>query len=472
MKFRLLAIGLLFTFFAQAQNAFWSNNGLVSVKSGAYISVLGDAYNQNDGHYHSTDTVFVTGDWVHDAPNRCFDSIGTGWVYLWAADQRIRGTEETHFSHLMLRNNGIKYGDLDVYVDQELSLSDREMNMDDNTVWVLNPAVNSVNRTSGFVSSLQDGGLLRRTNSTNAYIFAVGSSLGTPRYRPVEFVPNAANENHYKARFANIDPTAEGFDRDDRFHLVCQINPNWYHRLYHVTGADSADITIFYDVNADGQWNDIVEWKVVPEWQSIFRDTIVAAVPFNRMSKFRWNNYNQSPFALAITTKNFALAGIDTIIWRYDTIQLNASGGTSYQWSPPDFLSCDNCPNPLANPDSSVTYFLTVEDGQGCTDYDSLVIFVRDKPFALFFIPNAITPDNGDGYNDYWHIRDLDRYPDNEVRIVNRWGDEVFYQRPYQNNWTGTWKGENLPGGTYYYIIKINFGGQVYDFNGPLTVVR
>jgi gliding motility-associated-like protein len=371
-----------------------------------------------------------------------------------------------------LKNQGVKYGDIDVYVDGNLELTDREFNMDTNTVWVLNPALTSVKRTSGYVSSLEDGGLLRRTNQVAAYLFPVGSNLGTFRYRPIEFKPLATNENHYKARFANIDPTLEGFDRNTKFHLVCQINPDWYHRLYHVTGTDSADVTIMYDTLADGSWNDIVHWQNQPEWESIFRDTIIAGSPFNRISKFRWDNYNYSPFALAITSRSFAVAGVDTIMWRTDTIQLNAFGGSHYNWTPDYNLSCTDCYNPLAWPDSNITYFLTVEDGRGCADYDSLRIFVRDKPFTLFFIPNAITPDNGDGYNDTWVIRDLERYPDNEVRIINRWGDEVFFEAPYQNDWAGTWKGEKLPGATYYYVIKIKYNGQDVKFEGPLTVIR
>lgn len=472
MKKLLFAFSVLLSHSLFAQTGYWSNNGLVSIKDGAYLSVIGDCYNQGNGIYNNSDSIFLTGDWIHDANNRCFDSIATGWVYLYAADQRIRGDNETHFWNLILKNQGVKYGDIDVYVDGNLELTDRELNMDTNTVWVLNPELTSVKRTTGYVSSLEDGGLLRRTNQVDTYLFPVGSNIGTFRYRPIEFKPLTSNENHYKARFANIDPTLEGFDRDTRFHLVCQINPEWYHRLYHVTGADSADITIMYDTITDGSWNDIVHWQNQPQWESIYQDAIVAGSPFNRISKFTWNNYNYSPFALAITSKSFAVAGVDTIMWRTDTIQLNAFGGSNYNWTPDYNLSCTDCYNPLSWTDSNITYYLTVANGQGCEDYDSLRIFVRNKPFALFFIPNAITPDNGDGYNDYWHIRDLERYPDNEVRIINRWGDEVFFQAPYQNDWRGTWNGENLPGATYYYIIKIKYNGEEVKFNGPLTVIR
>lgn len=772
MKKYFLSVFVLASLLSVAQNAFWSNNGLVSVKGGEYISVIGDCYNQGNGIYDNSDSIFLTGNWQHDANNRCFDSIGTGWVYLYANTQRIKGTKETHFYNLILKNQGVKYGDLDVYIDGNLELTDREFYLDTNTAWVLNPQTSSVKRTTGFVSSLKDGGLLRRTNQSQPYLFPVGSNAGTPRYRPVEFNPDAANINHYKARFANVDPTAENFDRSIKNDRVCTINPNWYHRLYHQYGNDSADITIMYDEPADGSWNDIAEWRNVPRWDTISSESNLQGSPFSRMTKFRWNNYLYAPFALAITspltftadtsnvtcfgaangfilvtikgadttynihwsnadtsaniynlgpgtytisideanrcsssasfiiseppplassiqhvddscyrsanasitltvtggtpqysflwntgdttqnlahlnggtytvlitdsfhctltdsvfiyeppqllftgaasnvtcfnaadgfvlidinfadstyifnwsngdtsedishlspgtysvsiiewnrcvtkasytitqpplltssivgtedscygstnatailtvaggtpqysfvwsngdtTQNianirggvysvivsdsfnckrldsvliyepppipFAVAGVDTMIWRKDTIQLNGFLAPHYNWFPDYHLSCADCSNPLAWPDSDIVYHLTMMDDRGCHYYDTVRIFVRDRPFTLFFIPNAITP-NGDGYNDYWNISDLERYPDNEVRIINRWGDEVFFAAPYQNNWRGTWKDQELPGGTYYYILKIKFNGEDVKFDGPLTIIR
>ena len=757
---------------AFTQNAFWSNTGLVSLKPGAYVSIIGDAYNRDSGYYDNSDSIFVTGNWSHTALNRCFDSIGTGWVYMHGDTQHITGTSHTHFYNLTLENLGVKYGDLDVYVDGHLQLTDREFSMDTNTVWVLDPDTGAVQRTAGYVSSLNDGGLLRRTNSALPYLFPVGSNLGTFRYRPAEFDPLNANLNHYKVRFANTDATLEGFDRNNKEIRVCQVNPAWYHRFYHISGSDSAAITIMFDTIADGSWNDIVHWQNAPEWERIFRDVITPGTPFNRISKFVWNNYHYAPFALAITsqltvaanianvscsgmqngsigltitnaqsaytllwsngdttqtisglspgvytvtiseidhcafsdtftitqppplralttdtnvtchgghngsvyispyggtppyqyvwntgdtsasvtgldtgtysviltdsnhcivadtfhltqptavttavnqsnvlcfgqqngsisvtpsggtppytyhwsnggitpaitgltggsyivtiteadrcltfdtfsikeppplrgvlsstnvtcyglqngsisvapfggtppyvfnwsnsatTQNltnlsngtytflltdsngcqltdsftitepsrdpYAVAGVDTIIWRTDTIQLNGFLGTNYNWEPAYNLSCTNCSNPYAWPDSDVTYKLTITDNIGCLTYDSVRVFVRDKPFPLFFIPNVITPNN-DGFNDVWYIRDLEGYPNNEVRIVNRWGDEVFEQTPYENKWAGTWKGQDLPGGTYYYILIIHDNGKDQKFDGPLTIVR
>ncbi|MVN92686.1 CshA/CshB family fibrillar adhesin-related protein [Mucilaginibacter aquatilis] len=69
---------------------------------------------------------------------------------------------------------------------------------------------------------------------------------------------------------------------------------------------------------------------------------------------------------------------------------------------------------------------------------------------SLLKIPNLFTP-NGDGINDVFEIRGLEKFSQNELIIVNRWGNEVFHQSGYKNTWTG----EGLNEGTYYYILKV-----------------
>ena len=69
---------------------------------------------------------------------------------------------------------------------------------------------------------------------------------------------------------------------------------------------------------------------------------------------------------------------------------------------------------------------------------------------SLLQIPNLFTP-NGDAINDVFEIRGLDKFLQNELVIVNRWGNEVYHATNYQNNWTG----EGLNEGTYYYVLKV-----------------
>ncbi len=94
-------------------------------------------------------------------------------------------------------------------------------------------------------------------------------------------------------------------------------------------------------------------------------------------------------------------------------------------------------------------------------------IKVNEVPISnILSIPNAITP-NGDGKNETLVIENIDKFPNNELIIFNRWGNIVFKSKPYHNEWDGA----NLPDGTYYYILNIN--QEVGDvLKGDVTIIR
>ena len=114
----------------------------------------------------------------------------------------------------------------------------------------------------------------------------------------------------------------------------------------------------------------------------------------------------------------------------------------------------------------TTTYTVTVTSPDGCTSQDSVKVTVI--PTIRF--PDGITP-NGDGKNDTWVIDYIDQYPDAIVEIYNRWGEMLFRSDNYQNDWNGTYNGQNLPVGTYYFVIELN-DGKTKPFTGPLTVLR
>ncbi|MCD8442262.1 InlB B-repeat-containing protein [Tenacibaculum dicentrarchi] len=95
-----------------------------------------------------------------------------------------------------------------------------------------------------------------------------------------------------------------------------------------------------------------------------------------------------------------------------------------------------------------------------------------DKEFTAEFVQvvkvvkNGITASkgfspNGDANNDTWIIQNIDRYPNNTVKVFNRWGKKVYYKKGYQNTWdaTATDTGTKLPVGSYIYIINLNEAG-------------
>lgn len=94
-------------------------------------------------------------------------------------------------------------------------------------------------------------------------------------------------------------------------------------------------------------------------------------------------------------------------------------------------------------------YEIYVRDLAGC---------MSDKyEFSYFFIPNFISP-NGDGYNDTWEIRGMNKYPDARMQIFDRYG-KLFFDRKISSTpfvWDGKYLGRAVPGGTYWYILTLS----------------
>ncbi len=323
-------IVMLFSIVAQAQQPLSNNGGLISIKGGAFMSVHGDVINSNNGIFHNSDTIYLFEDWVNNAGNEAFTSQGEGVVILKSANQRIQGTDITRFYDLRLEGTGIKYGDLDVYVDGFLRLNDREFNLNTNTVHVFNTSTSAVTQQGGFVSSLQSGGLLRHMDVALPYSFPVGSSLGTTRFRPVDLQKATAGSSTFKVRMANVDATTEGYDRAIRDSSICEINPTFYHRIYDMQGGDSAKVKIHFIQAADGVWDSIAHWQNDPKWE-ITGDVTSGTNPaylqtFLESSNFI-TDFTHPAFALASVADSLNLQVVSNPVCDGETFTFTADSG-------------------------------------------------------------------------------------------------------------------------------------------------
>jgi gliding motility-associated-like protein len=148
------------------------------------------------------------------------------------------------------------------------------------------------------------------------------------------------------------------------------------------------------------------------------------------------------------------------------TIPASASGiNVLYLWSPAIALSSTTVLQPQASPTDDITYKLTVTSSQGCKASDATNVTVLKTPG----VPNTFSP-NGDGIHDRWEIKYLDTYPGATVEIFNRYGQLVFRSTGYAKSWDGTYNGQPLPVGTYYYIINPKNGRK--QMSGYVDIIR
>lgn len=140
----------------------------------------------------------------------------------------------------------------------------------------------------------------------------------------------------------------------------------------------------------------------------------------------------------------------------------------AFAWSPSYFLNDSTAANPnVILPQQTMVYYVYGTDTNGCVYSDSVIVEVIPD----IIIINGFTP-NGDGVNDTWELDFAIYFPDIEVFVFNRWGEELFRSSGYAVPWDGRFKGKNLPVGTYYYIIQLNDNKYPDPFSGPLTIMR
>ncbi len=115
-------------------------------------------------------------------------------------------------------------------------------------------------------------------------------------------------------------------------------------------------------------------------------------------------------------------------------------------------------PNPDYEGDDILCYSLCNANIPSLCSNTLVFIHVKKPSINDLYVYTGISP-NGDGKNDVWKIKNIEKYPDNTVLIFNRWGDKLREFANY-NNTSRSWDGKNekgqfLPDGTYFYILEV-----------------
>jgi gliding motility-associated-like protein/uncharacterized repeat protein (TIGR01451 family) len=155
--------------------------------------------------------------------------------------------------------------------------------------------------------------------------------------------------------------------------------------------------------------------------------------------------------------------GNGSVVWNIDKIAVGSTAEVSMIVKTIDNL--DSIP--------FITNTATVTDGTntkptsgcdpavaGCSG-DPGTVTATTPGKSLLTFANAMSP-NGDGKNDFFVIKGLEKYPPAPLFVFNRWGDMVFQSKAYHNEWNGA----GLSEGVYYYKLEVDEGDGKKQYTG------
>jgi len=87
-------------------------------------------------------------------------------------------------------------------------------------------------------------------------------------------------------------------------------------------------------------------------------------------------------------------------------------------------------------------------------------------------IPETHFTPNGDDFNDTWEIGRIEKFPDFELFVYNRWGQLVHRQENEFKSWDGKSLGLLLPDATYYYVVFLSKSDKKKFIKGAVSIIK
>jgi gliding motility-associated-like protein len=142
-------------------------------------------------------------------------------------------------------------------------------------------------------------------------------------------------------------------------------------------------------------------------------------------------------------------------------------------WYIRDSLICKDCPELSIDARYYLTQYRCIVRNGDCPDSCSYVLRVVDIPNDLW-LPDAFTP-NGDNRNDVFHIiTDNPNIAVINLDVYNRWGQRIFRSNANNRGWDGTFGGQPVAFGTYFWQLRYKVLGRddVYAKKGDVLLLR
>lgn len=415
-----------------------------------------------------SNTIELGSNWVNNG--RYFSGIGA--VNLIGGTQEISGDSSSQFFilNLMGPSMAIKSLWVNSSVENRLNLYNAELACNHSTMLMKQKAV-QIERQNGFVSTKISGRLNRELSSSlNSSLFPLGyNNNGKIVYRPI--YTDYSNTGVFRTAFLYDNASNFAMNTNLLQDSICTVNEEYFHIIGSTfKGRVSIDIV----TDQQESWTKMADWG--DGWKKI---ELSGPSTLNNKVSYQTSNYLNGEDRAVVMATERPFVQVEPLVYvpfksSYSiTPKYHAPINSIYSWSPPQFLSCDNCPAPEYTAGMPETYTIEVDNGVGCIAIDTIEIIVVRGEDNPILIPNAFTP-NGDMLNEVFKPY---LYPFEKLvsfSIYNRWGEKIYEGL---DGWDGRYKGNLVPTGAYMYMAEvreIKAGGyfQRNHLSGTVTVLR
>jgi len=283
----------------RVEGSFMNDSSAMSDHNGKIV-IDSSLYNQSASIQKGSGEYDVYGDWVNSA----HFIRDTSFVHLKGGIEYIKGDSASSFYNLAIEGSGRKIMQVNASVYNNLSLNSLELAINQDTLFIENPNPAAIFSSiafasEGFVSTLDTGALLRKTNSISSYYYPFGSILGTARFRPITISPSTASQNYFVCSFQNKKADLDKYYTANKDSDVCKVNTAFYHTINRTGGNSGADITTGYLKASDGNWSEIGNWNVTGnKWNNIKNGIFSNINSYQAVKRTGWNNFSSKPYAL------------------------------------------------------------------------------------------------------------------------------------------------------------------------------
>ena len=327
-------------------------------------------------------SISIDGNWTNNNATNGFTERAGTVTFNGVADQIVTRTGgETFYNIVVDKPAGeIIINSGDVTASNSLSMISGDINTGSHRVIISSNAPTSLSHTSGTII----GRLQRAISNTSAdYPFPVGTG---DFYRPAVFnFSTLSSAVDITAEFIGSSPGAFSSYNDGGFTVNNIFTDGYWSFVSSSVPTNNYTLELtgngFTSYNVDGDTRISGRTDTSPSWQDFGTHGTVTSPVITRTGLSVLNT-TSFDYAFATGCSASANAGPDLAICKGGSETLNASGGITYLWSPSYGLSATDIANPVASPDVTTTYTVTVTNG-GCSATDEVKVTVDPEPGAV-----------------------------------------------------------------------------------------